>query len=813
MTRFASFAWSARLAAAGSVPGPAVVDGAIRWGWDELDEMADAVATGLAREGVGSGDRVAVLAMPSAAVIAVLHGIARIGAVAVPLGVGLTATEAAAAAAVIDPRIVVYGPGFDGQTAAAGRPSLALDDLIAAGESRQEPGGSPRRVLDRVPGTDLDRVPGPKPGFEPESSAPAVIVLTSGTTGRPRAGILSTAALEASVQAWLAALPPATGWLLAVGLGHVAGLGVVWRAALSGVPLVVLPRADAASIVRALDGDPAPSHVSLVPTMLARVLDAVEDGLPPPTLRAVLLGGGSIPPELVTRALRAGWPIVPTYGLTEAGSGVTALATAEAARHPGSAGLALPGVTIRIAEPADDGVGEILVRSPARFLGYLGDPVATAAALMDGGWLRTGDLGRMDPDGYLTVLDRRTDRIIRGGENISPAEVEAVLLMHPAIADAAVVPRRDVTFGQVPVAAIVLSADAVDPGDDVLTRHCRERLAGFKVPTAFVRLATLPRTPVGKLRRAELRATLDPDPAPAPEPSRVRHLERPGGVRLGYRTFGAGPIHVLLLHGTLSTARQLTGLARLLAASGALTVHAVDRRGSGESRIAEPAPISVDVHVDDLIAVMDGEGSRAAVLVGVSFGGVVALELAARVPDRALAVVVYEPPYGPLADAQTQDALRAVAAATERAWTTGGAASAAETFMRGVADDAWDRLPDRSRASLAGEGVGAYVDVGLRGLDPSGLSRIHVPVTILSGDASEPFYRPIAEVLAERIPGALHVHLPRMTHASPITDPAPIAEAVMASLAATGVIRPDPIRLAATDRHAAARRATEEPNA
>jgi Acyl-CoA synthetases (AMP-forming)/AMP-acid ligases II len=561
--------------------------------------------------------------------------------------------------------------------------------------------------------------------------------------------------------------------------------------------LVVLRRSDPAGIVTALASDPAPSHVSLVPTMLTRVLDAVADGPPPATLRAVLLGGGPIPPELIARAIKAGWPIVPTYGLTEAASGVTALPTGEAASHPGSAGRALPGVEVRIAEPDDAGVGEILVHSPARFTGYLGDAAATAAALTDGDWLRTGDLGNLDPDGRLTVLDRRTDRIVRGGENISPAEVEAVLLGHPAIADAAVVARRDATFGHVPVAAIVLRPGSADPGDDALVRHCRDRLAGFKVPAAFVRLEALPRSAVGKLRRAEVRASLDPvvDASPgARGVGRPCHLERPGGVRLVYRTVGTGPVHLLLLHGTLSTARQLTGLARLLAASAALTVHAVDRRGSGGSRLAEPTPLHIDVHVDDLVAVLDAEGCRAAVLVGVSFGGVVALEFAARVPDRTLAVVAYEPPYGPLADADTQRAFATVAEATERAWATGGAPSAAETFMRGVADEAWERLSDRTRAFLASEGAGAYVDAGLRGLDPSGSGRIRVPVTILTGDASDPFYRPIAEALVERIPGARRVHLAGMTHASPITDPAPVAEAVIAALAAAGVIRPDPTR-------------------
>lgn len=344
-----------------------------------------------------------------------------------------------------------------------------------------------------------------------------MVVLTSGTTGRPKAAVLSAAAMTASAEAWLAALPPATGWLLALGLGHVAGLGIAWRAALGAVPLVVLARPDAATIVDALAAPPAPSHVSLVPTTLIRVLDAVGDGPPPPTLRAVLLGGGPIAPDLVRRAVRAGWPVVPTYGLSEAGSGVTALPTSEAADHPDSAGRPLPGVRIRIAGPDGDGVGEIVVQTPARFLGYVGDPTATVAALADDGWLRTGDLGRLDAQGRLTVLDRRTDRIVRGGENVSPAEVEGVLLEHPAVVDAAVVARRDPTFGHVPVAAVVLRPGA-DPGDDALARFCRARLAGFKVPTAFVRLEALPRTAGGKVRRTDLRARLDPDPHPAEEP-------------------------------------------------------------------------------------------------------------------------------------------------------------------------------------------------------------------------------------------------------------------------------------------------------
>ncbi|MDO8484831.1 MAG: AMP-binding protein, partial [Candidatus Limnocylindrales bacterium] len=280
MSPLGPLALSARRAAADSGTALAVVDGPVRWSWGELDRHADAVARRLIRAGVGPADRVALLAAPSAAAIAALHGIARVAAVAAPLGLGLTATELAATVEVMNPRLAICGPGHDAAAAALGRPLLTLEELIASG---------PGPESELVDASTSDR------------AAPAVVVLTSGTTGHPKAAVLSTAALIASAEAWLAVLPAATGWLLTLGLGHVGGLGVVWRAALSSVPLVVLPRPDTTEILAALTGDPAPSHVSLVPTMLVRLLDSVADGRPPATLRAILLGGGPIAPELVIR--------------------------------------------------------------------------------------------------------------------------------------------------------------------------------------------------------------------------------------------------------------------------------------------------------------------------------------------------------------------------------------------------------------------------------------------------------------------------------------------------------------------------------
>jgi O-succinylbenzoic acid--CoA ligase len=493
MSRYPTLAVAARLAALDDPSGLALVDGPIRWTWSDLDEKAEAIARCLRGSGAGPGARVALLARPSALAVAVLHGIARSGAVAVPIAPGMTDAELAAAADVVDPAVVLHDA--DRKTAAATLargPTRARTTIDMANAIAEPPHGP--------------AAPPPAPTIPP---APAVIVLTSGTTGRPKAVVLSTAAMVASAESWLAALPPATGWLLAVGLSHVAGLGIVWRAALSGVPVVILERPDPTAIVAALTVEPRPSHVSLVPTTMLRILDTLSDAPPPPTVRAVPLGGGPMDPGLVTRALAAGWPVVPTYGLSEAGSGVTALASEDAAAHPGTAGRPLPGVRIRIDTPDADGTGEILVRSPARFDGYLKDATATADALTVDGWLRTGDLGRLDAVGCLTVEDRRGDRIVRGGENVSPAEVEAVLLAHPAIADAAVIGRPDPTFGHVPVAFVVMGPDAPDPTDDDLIRFCRERLSRHKVPVAFERRSSLPRTSNGKLRRTELRATID----------------------------------------------------------------------------------------------------------------------------------------------------------------------------------------------------------------------------------------------------------------------------------------------------------------
>ena len=265
-------------------------------------------------------------------------------------------------------------------------------------------------------------------------------------------------------------------WLCPMPLSHVGGLMILVRAA-AAAGTVVLEPFDADRTARQLhEGDI--TLASLVPTMLARVLDA--GGRPGPRLRRVLLGGGPVPPALMRRAADAGFPVSQTYGLTEACSTVTLA-------EPGdleTAGRALPGTGLTVAKD-----GEILISGPT----------------VVGEWdaLRTGDLGRLDEQGRLTVIGRKSDTIVSGGENVAPAEVEAILEEHPQVAEAAVFARPHPEWGE-SVTALVVAEGEIAPSAAELHQHVASRLAGFKVPKRFELVTRLPRTPSGKLLRREL---------------------------------------------------------------------------------------------------------------------------------------------------------------------------------------------------------------------------------------------------------------------------------------------------------------------
>ncbi len=305
----------------------------------------------------------------------------------------------------------------------------------------------------------------------------ATVMFTSGTTSTPKPVHLTLANWEANAigSALALGLDRNERWLCVMPLAHVGGLSILLRSTLYGTTVILHERFDTDAVLGELmNPTRSVTLVSLVPTMLARLLDAGLER--PPTLRWALLGGGPIPAPLLDRARRAGVPVAPSYGMTE---GCSQIATF---------GVPLHGVELRLED------GEVLVRGPN----------VAANTLGADGWLRTGDLGALDEAGRLQIVGRRSDTIVSGGENVAPAEVEAVLLEHPAILDAGVFPRSDPDWGE-RVSAVVVLRDGRSVTPAELRAHVGARLAGFKVPKDIEFADALPRTVSGKLLRRELR--------------------------------------------------------------------------------------------------------------------------------------------------------------------------------------------------------------------------------------------------------------------------------------------------------------------
>jgi O-succinylbenzoic acid--CoA ligase len=307
---------------------------------------------------------------------------------------------------------------------------------------------------------------------------PLAVMHTSGTTAAPKPVVLTRGNFLASAlgSAVALGLDPAERWLCPMPLTHVGGLSIPIRSAIYATTTVLHGSFETEAVLSDLM-DPARriTMVSLVPTMLSRLLDG---GLQrPPTLRWALLGGGPIAPALLARAEAAGVPVASSYGMTEACSQIATL------------GWPLPGVELRLQGPER----EIAVRGP----------IVSQGTLAGDGWLHTGDLGGFDDRSRLQIVGRKSDTIVSGGENVAPAEVEAVLLEHPDVADAAVHPRPDPEWGEAVIATVVLRRGAL-AGPDELREFCARRVARFKVPKAFEFASELPRTPSGKLLRRNL---------------------------------------------------------------------------------------------------------------------------------------------------------------------------------------------------------------------------------------------------------------------------------------------------------------------
>lgn len=461
------------------------IDG-IALSFRKLADEVEALASRLAQLGTRRADRIALLMDSSLRMVGLIHASQRCGATLVPINTRLLAAEIEALLIDAEPRLVLYDARH-ADTIAEIRIRVPALRFIEA-----------HRELDAVPADGL-----PEPcAFDP--NAIHTILYTSGTTGRPKGAMLTHANHWASATASRANLgvEPHDRWLLLLPLYHVGGLSILLRSVIDGVSVVLHSGFDPTCANLALRAEQI-TLLSVVPTMLIRMLDKNGGASYPRSLRCVLVGGGPVPQALVTRALELGVPVVPTYGLTEAASQVATAAIGDPRFGPRSCGRPLRGTRVKLERADASGRGEILVSGPTVMAGYFRQPEANAAALREG-WLHTGDIGHLDADGLLHIDDRRTDLIVSGGENVYPAEVEAVLLAHPAVAEAAVYAVADPEWGQRVAAAVVLRSGA-NPGASELRAWCAARLAHFKIPTTIEFTSALPRTAAGKLKRHVLR--------------------------------------------------------------------------------------------------------------------------------------------------------------------------------------------------------------------------------------------------------------------------------------------------------------------
>jgi O-succinylbenzoic acid--CoA ligase len=451
------------------------------WTFQQLFDEALEVAGSLKAFGVENGDRIAILSPSQPALIVTIHACWQLGCEVVLLNERLSDGELSYQIDDAQPTLLLVDGGYEERVAIHSPVTMNVLKEITSVKFEIEDEWPLERTMS--------------------------IMYTSGTTGNPK-GVRQTVqnhTTNATASAFNMGVQSDDVWLCTMPVFHISGLSIFIRSVLYGMEVRLYSKFELSQVVDDLVNGEV-TRMSVVSVMLERILRELEerDVNVSPRLLTMLVGGGPVPSNYLERAIARGIPILQTYGMTETSSQTATLAPEDAVRKLGSSGKPLYLSFIEIdsaTNPFEE--GEICIRGGHVTPGYIGSHASTASQV--NGWLHTGDIGYFDDEGYLYVVDRRSDLIISGGENIYPAEVENAILQHPMIREAGVCGMSDEKWGQVPAAFIV--------GDEALSLESlqaflQDKLAAYKMPKVLYHVKVMPRNASNKLLRKELRAWL-----------------------------------------------------------------------------------------------------------------------------------------------------------------------------------------------------------------------------------------------------------------------------------------------------------------
>lgn len=472
----------------------------------EADGRSRALAAALQTVGVKKHDRVIVLAKNDEFLATSFYALSYLGAVAVIANWRLPIPELAYVVENSGPVAILHDPEFTATAEALAEKSVrnplrVCNGAIEAGDAR---------VIDASEIVDHFN----PPDLSPAGSAhdPAVIMYTSGTTGRPKGAVLTNANFFWSAHAMTNSIAwePGHQFLLVSPMFHIAGLAPLTASVLRGNTTIFLRDFDPIQVWRTI-GDRRITTMMAVPMMLQALLQVARSSeVDASSLISISCGGSMVPVSLIQGFDDLDVTVQIVYGMTEYTGSLTYWLPRMGSKGSDSQGKALLGAELKIVDltdgsTADSGSrGEVWCRGPQRFAGYWGNAEATAGAITEDGWYRSGDIGYIDDDGFLHLVDRVKDMLISGGENIYPAELEAVIARHPGVAEVAVVGAPDERWGEVPTAHVVRMNGSALTETEVID-WCREYLAGFKRPKSVTFIDELPRNAIGKIQKAALR--------------------------------------------------------------------------------------------------------------------------------------------------------------------------------------------------------------------------------------------------------------------------------------------------------------------